>query len=97
MANAQHRVADLERALQRIAAIPGVIEVRHRGLMIGIALASRPDRALGVEVCHRARHHGVILRPLGDVVVWMPPLSIRAEEVELLETATMRAIHDVAR
>jgi adenosylmethionine-8-amino-7-oxononanoate aminotransferase len=63
--------------------------------MVGIELHGHPDRAMGVEVCDRVRHHGVILRPLGDVVVWMPPLSIRADEVVLLETATLRAIADV--
>jgi adenosylmethionine-8-amino-7-oxononanoate aminotransferase len=39
----------------------------------------------------------VILRPLGDVVVWMPPLSIRSEEIALLERATTSAITDVLR
>jgi adenosylmethionine-8-amino-7-oxononanoate aminotransferase len=62
--------------------------------MVGIELVARPERALGGEVCARARHHGVILRPLGDVVVWMPPLSIREEEVALLESATANAIAD---
>jgi adenosylmethionine-8-amino-7-oxononanoate aminotransferase len=34
----------------------------------------------------------VILRPLGDVIVWMPPLSITAVELELLEAGTRSAI-----
>jgi adenosylmethionine-8-amino-7-oxononanoate aminotransferase len=64
--------------------------------MCGLELVSREGRALGAEVCQRARAHGVLLRPLGDVVVWMPPLSVSAEEVALLETATTRAIEEIS-
>ena len=47
--------------------------------MIGIELAQRRSQArpIGAEVCMEAiRRGGVLLRPLGPVVVWMPPLSI---------------------
>jgi adenosylmethionine-8-amino-7-oxononanoate aminotransferase len=63
--------------------------------MAGIELAPRPGRFLGAEVCERIRRHGVILRPLGDVVVWMPPLSLTADDLALLETATRAAIQEV--
>jgi adenosylmethionine---8-amino-7-oxononanoate aminotransferase len=94
LANAQAREPELVAALARIALQPGVKEVRRVGLMIGIELESKPDRFVGAEVCDRVRAHGVILRPLGDVVVWMPPLSIRPEEVSLLEAATSAAIRE---
>lgn len=94
--NAIAREPELVAALARIANLPAVKEVRRVGLMIGIELHSRDDRFLGTEVCDRVRSHGVILRPLGDVVVWMPPLSIRSDEVALLERATTAAIADVS-
>lgn len=90
--NAQARIPEVTAALARIAALPGVREVRQRGLMAGIELSEVPDRALGVEVCDEVRSHGVILRNLGDVVVWMPPLSLSGPELELLERATAAAI-----
>jgi len=90
--NAQARIHELAAALSRIAAAPGVRSVRQCGLMAGIELAPIEGRALGVEACERIRTHGVILRPLGDVVVWMPPLSISADEILFLERATMRSI-----
>jgi adenosylmethionine-8-amino-7-oxononanoate aminotransferase len=37
----------------------------------------------------------VILRPLGDVIVWMPPLSLTASDLALLERATTAAIQEV--
>jgi adenosylmethionine-8-amino-7-oxononanoate aminotransferase len=79
-------------ALGRLSEQPGVREVRRCGLMAGIELKSQLGRSVGVEVCERVRTHGVILRPLGDVVVWMPPLVIQAPEIELLERATATAI-----
>lgn len=95
LANAQARIPEVAAALQRIAALDGVREVRHRGMMVGIELAPRDGRFLGTEVCDRVRRHGVILRPLGDVVVWMPPLSLTADDLRLLERATAAAIQEV--
>jgi adenosylmethionine-8-amino-7-oxononanoate aminotransferase len=92
--NAKARIPEVAAALGRIADLPGVREIRRVGLMVGIDLEPQPDRFLGVEVCDRVRNHGVILRPLGDTVVWMPPLSIRSSEIELLASATQRAIEE---
>lgn len=97
LANAQARIGDLVAALDRLATHPLVREVRRVGLMIGIELQGQPGRFLGSEVCDAARAHGVILRPLGDVVVWMPPLSLTQPEVALLERATRQALDDVSR
>ena len=92
--HAQSQIPALHAALDRIEQRAGVREVRRCGLMAGIELAPKPERALGVEVCDRARAHGVILRPLGDVVVWMPPLTIQSDEIRLLERATTAAISE---
>jgi adenosylmethionine---8-amino-7-oxononanoate aminotransferase len=95
--NVQARIPEMEAALARIAGHAAVREVRSVGLMAGIELHSQPDRHLGADVCDRARQHGVILRPLGDVVVWMPPLSIQTSELALLEAATLAALDHVSR
>jgi len=81
---------------EQISPLPAVREVRQRGLMIGIELGPFPvEQFRGVAVCKAIRKHGVILRPLGDVIVWMPPLSITREDIELLATATRKAILEV--
>jgi adenosylmethionine---8-amino-7-oxononanoate aminotransferase len=97
LANAIARVPELSSVLAPLATLPEVTEIRRVGLMIGIELRPAGGRFLGSEVCQAARSHGVILRPLGDVVVWMPPLTIRAEEVKLLASATAQAITEVSR
>jgi adenosylmethionine-8-amino-7-oxononanoate aminotransferase len=95
LANARTQIPNLTLELARLGQHPAVREVRQRGLMIGIELEARAGRFVGTEVCEAARKHGVLLRPLGDVVVWMPPLSITRSEVQLLGSATDRALTDV--
>jgi len=86
--------------LAAIARLPAVHAVRQRGLMAGIELAALdgcpfpPEKFAGTMVCDLARDYGVILRPLGDVVVWLPPLSVTAADLKLLATATTRAIEE---
>ena len=68
--------------------------------MVGVELVK--DRAtkeefpfaerVGFQVCMAARKHGVLLRPLGNVVVLMPPLSLTLEEAKLLTDALGDAI-----
>ncbi|MDP2271855.1 MAG: adenosylmethionine--8-amino-7-oxononanoate transaminase [Archangium sp.] len=92
--------AVLAEGLARIAALPQVGEVRRRGFMIGVELVKNrvtkeefpfAQRA-GFQVCLAARKHGVLLRPLGNVVVLMPPLSLNVDEARLLTAALEEAI-----
>lgn len=92
--NVRAQLPGFRAALERIGRLPGVCAVRHCGLMAGIEVAARPGRALGAEICARARAHGVILRPLGDIVVWMPPLTLQPADLELLEHATTAALRE---
>ncbi|MGE0867734.1 MAG: adenosylmethionine--8-amino-7-oxononanoate transaminase [Kofleriaceae bacterium] len=94
LADARAKVTLLEEAVERVRHCRGVHEVRQRGFMIGIELEPMAARFRGAEVCSRIRNHGVILRPLGDVVVWMPPLSITTDEIRMLESATVAAIQE---
>jgi adenosylmethionine-8-amino-7-oxononanoate aminotransferase len=46
-----------------------------------------PKRRLGAEVCSNIRKHGVILRPLGDVIVLMPPLAMELDDLKQIVAA----------
>ncbi|MBP7163665.1 MAG: adenosylmethionine--8-amino-7-oxononanoate transaminase, partial [Candidatus Omnitrophica bacterium] len=50
---------------------------------------------IGIRVCQDVRSRGVILRPLGDVIVLMPPLSVNRSEMDQLLGATYEAIQSV--
>ncbi|MET0921349.1 MAG: adenosylmethionine--8-amino-7-oxononanoate transaminase [Acidimicrobiia bacterium] len=79
--NVQERSAELRGLLDdRVASHPMVGDVRLQGLMGGVELRSR-DAHEGRRVCAAAVERGVLLRPLGDVVVLMPPLTITSPEI----------------
>ena len=92
-----------ERLRREVAGLAHVGDVRQAGLMIGIELVR--DRAhrepfpaagrVGYRVCKAARARGVILRPLGDVVVLMPPLTLTRPEADLLVDVAAQSIEEV--
>jgi adenosylmethionine-8-amino-7-oxononanoate aminotransferase len=89
----QGKIALLERCLKQVAGIPTVREVRQRGFMVGIELADFPLEArMGHQVTLEARRRGAIVRPLGDVIVLMPPLGIEPAELRRLVDITGRSI-----
>ncbi len=97
------RISLMAGHLRRISCGTHVGSVRQCGLMAGIEIvrnrATREAfpyaRQVGARVCARARDHGVILRPLADVIVVMPPLSIASDELDDLMTAVERSIEEV--
>jgi adenosylmethionine-8-amino-7-oxononanoate aminotransferase len=85
-------ISTLQEQLQVVRQLPHVADARSCGLMAGIELAedAASRRAfpaslrMGKRVTFQARKRGVILRPLGDVIVLMPPLSSTEAEVRNL-------------
>jgi adenosylmethionine---8-amino-7-oxononanoate aminotransferase len=91
------KMALLSRLLgQRVQALPGVREVRQRGLMVGIELEPQThvERA-GHRVAIAARRRGAVIRPLGDVVVLMPAPAMSEHDLGRLVTITAAAIDEV--
>jgi adenosylmethionine-8-amino-7-oxononanoate aminotransferase len=79
--------------LEPLAAHPAVREVRRRGFMTGIELTEHPlPLRIGHRVALEARRRGAIIRPLGDVVVLMPPLAISEADLRRLVEITGEAI-----
>ena len=75
----QPKIQLLKQLLEPIARLPYVTDVRQRGFMVGIELEGFPvDARMGHRVAMEARERGAVIRPLGDVVVLMPPLAIEA-------------------
>jgi adenosylmethionine-8-amino-7-oxononanoate aminotransferase len=80
-----------------------VSDVRQWGFMVGIELvedkAGRgsypPEHRIGHKVILEARKRNVVIRPLGDVIVLMPPLTIAENELELLLDVTYDSIRAV--
>ncbi len=92
LAKLPEKVDRMRSHLARIAEHPHVGDVRQCGMIGGIELVQ--DRSTktpydmaeqrGMRACVEARRHGVFLRPLGNVIVFMPPLAISLEEIDRL-------------
>jgi len=98
LTNVRERSSELGGLLDdRIASKPTVRDVRLQGLMGGVELAPpRDGLRWGRRVCAASVARGVLLRPLGDVVVLMPPLTITSEELHTIVHALASAIDEVA-
>lgn len=98
------KVSRLRAHLERMAGLPMVGDIRQQGLMAGIELvcdksskrAFSPEQRLGAQVCRAARERGVLLRPLGDVIVVMPPLAIADALLDRLCEVLYNCLQEVA-
>ena len=97
LANVRARAEQLAILLnERVAGRAAVRDIRQRGLMVGVELdPPAPGSRWGRRVCAGAVSRGVLLRPLGDVVVLMPPLTITADEIVRMVDALDGALDEV--
>ena len=98
LANVNARAAQLGTLLaERIEPLEGVAAVRRCGLMTGVELAPPADGLRwGRRVSAGCVDRGVLIRPLGDVVVLMPPLTTTDDEIVRIIDALEAAIVEVS-
>jgi len=81
---------------------PHVADVRQAGMVVAFELSRdgnrrtpfNPALRLGLHAYNAALKRGVVLRPLGDVLYWMPPYCVDDEQLELLAHTTLAAIDE---
>jgi adenosylmethionine---8-amino-7-oxononanoate aminotransferase len=97
----QPRIAYLQQRLSsEFLSFAHVSDVRQWGYMIGIELVQDkaprknypPELRVGHKVILEARKRGVLIRPLGDIIVLMPPLTITEDELKVLLDITYNSI-----
>jgi len=101
--NLQPKIERLTSSLQKFYDLKHVGAIRQVGFMVGVELMQDRDKKktypledkMGVQVILEARKRGLILRPLGNVIVLMPPLSLSVEEIDLLLDSTYESIRVV--
>ncbi len=84
---------------------PYVAEVRQTGMILAIEMVQdRKSRAAfpanerrGLRAYQHAITNGVVLRPLGDILYWMPPYCIDDEALEHLSSVTASALDEATR
>ncbi len=99
----QKKIEILGKEVAKTGDFPHVGDVRQKGFMVGIELVKdkktsepySPEEKIGWKVCCKAGEKGLIIRPLGNVIVLMPPLSISRQELKRLIQITAEAIREV--
>lgn len=78
-------------------------DVRQEGTILAVELVKdfstrarfHPSKRLGATICQRAAACGLLTRPVGDVLLLMPPYSTTPDEVRLMGDALFRATQEV--
>lgn len=83
--------------LQNIAAKTHVLQnVRGIGAMVAADLLPKLDQPrIAYHIAQRATQMGVLLRPLGNTIYWLPPYTINDAELDKMSTITLQAIQEV--
>lgn len=92
--------ARMRELAREVGALPHVADVRQTGMIVAFELTRDGNKAtpfdqsqrIGLRAYRAALRHGVVLRPLGDVLYWMPPYCIDDAQLQLLHEATNAAI-----
>ncbi|MGV3608444.1 MAG: adenosylmethionine--8-amino-7-oxononanoate transaminase [Planctomycetaceae bacterium] len=103
--NLRPKIERLSKHLERLENHPHVRSVRQCGLLAGIELVKNKqtgesypwEEKRGIRVCQHAMTQGVWLRPLGNVLVVMPPLAISPSQIDAICNAIEQGIDAVAR
>jgi len=100
----QPKIKLLSELLEDFKNLTHVGDIRQKGLIAGIELVKDKkikepyplEERIGYKVCMETRKYGLITRPLGNVVVIMPPLSISSAELKKVMSIVYRCIHFAA-
>ncbi len=103
LASLPRKVNSIAETLLRLRSHPMVGDVRQIGMMAGIELVGDrrtqkpfpPARKIGQKVCAAARRRGLWIRPLGDVIVLMPPLAVSEADLSKMLRAVEESIAEV--
>ncbi|MBC2693778.1 MAG: adenosylmethionine--8-amino-7-oxononanoate transaminase [Desulfobacteraceae bacterium] len=101
----QAKIEHFKQRLQSFTFLDNVGDVRQCGIMAGIEIVADkdtkepfpPGKRIGQRVMKKARKRGLIIRPLGDVIVLMPPLSISIDEIDRLCDITYESIQSAKK
>lgn len=94
----QPKIAQLARELQRFTELSVVKDIRQCGFIAALELGEYTyAEAVGHKVCRAARAKGLIIRPLGNNIVFMPPLSLTSKELMWMLKVIYECIEEVCQ
>ncbi len=97
--------ARMQQAMAGIATLPAVADARQLGMVVAFELCRDGNKAtpfapalrVGLAAYKAALSRGVILRPLGDILYWMPPYTLNDADIDQLAEVTHAAICEATR
>ena len=97
------KISLIDKYLREMAGMDFVGDVRQKGMMAAVELVAdkgtkrgfEPGRKMGAKMCQVLRGKGVMMRPLGDILVIMPPLAIETDILEELLGAVRDCIKGI--
>jgi adenosylmethionine-8-amino-7-oxononanoate aminotransferase len=89
----RQKIEKLSIMIEQFKSLPNVKEVRQRGMIVAVELKGyKPEERIGLEIYQYALKYGVLLRPLGHVVYFMPPYIMTDEEMDIMINVAFDAI-----
>jgi adenosylmethionine-8-amino-7-oxononanoate aminotransferase len=92
----RERADKLGAALAAVAAHPNVSNARQTGMICAFDVTPEVTDGFSRRFFAAALQQGVLLRPIGTTVYWMPPYVVSDEEIALLGDATLAVLEKVA-
>ncbi len=93
----KQKAAFMSKELEKFSSLDNVAEVRQTGMVCVVELKGyEPEERIGLKVYEYGLKHGVLLRPLGHIVYFMPPYIITEEEITIMMDVAYEAIRLLA-
>ena len=94
--NLESRIAKLKSGLDRLRALPSVVDVRQCGFIGAVEVGPFPiEQKIGIQICAEMRKRGVLTRPIGNTIVIMPPYCISDAQLDRVLSVLAESIRTV--
>jgi len=92
----QIKIEFMQNETKKFSSLDTILEVRQRGMICAIELKGyEPSRRIGLEIFQKALAQGVYIRPLGNVIYFMPPYSFTQEQLKKMIDVTYTIVKNL--
>ncbi|XPV67564.1 MAG: adenosylmethionine--8-amino-7-oxononanoate transaminase [Halarcobacter sp.] len=88
----KEKIAFIKEKTQKFKELKNVLEVRQRGMICAIELKEYNNRRINLEIFQEALKDGVYVRPLGNILYFMPPYCFTFEQLEKMIEVTYKIV-----
>ncbi len=90
------KISIMQKELERFQNLDNIRDIRQRGMIGAVELSGYSQkRRVGLEIYEFALKNGVLLRPLGDVIYFMPPYTLDRDEIVRMVDVAYRCVKEL--